>query len=78
MELFVKQESEIPSDWIITISDDEMKEVATNLAALAIKIPYIKTRVRELIWLICMEDKRSNVFNKGKQILNSMEVSNVL
>lgn len=46
-------------DWVSTISDAEMKEVTTKLVALSKRIPYITDRVRDLVWLICMEDKRT-------------------
>lgn len=47
-------------DWVSTISDTEMKDVATKLVALTVRIPYITDKVRELLWLICMEDKRTS------------------
>ena len=51
---------EIPDDWIFNISDEQMKDIAVKLAALALRIPSITDRARDVIWLICMEDKRNN------------------
>lgn len=53
-------DNEIPDDWMATISDAKLKEMATQLVALAMEKPYLRSRVRELVWLICMEDKRGN------------------
>ena len=47
-----------PDDWMVTISDKGMKEIATKMVSLSVRFPYLRSRVRELVWLICMEDKR--------------------
>ena len=52
------QENEIPGDWVATISDNGIRETAQKMVALAMRFPYLRSRVRELVWLICMEDKR--------------------
>jgi len=57
-KLIEAQESGIPDDWIVTISDNEIKEIAQKMVSLAMRFPYLRSRVRELVWLICMEDKR--------------------
>jgi len=56
--LEVERASGIPDDWVSNISDDEMREIVSGLVKLALRLPYIRSRVRELVWLICMEDKR--------------------
>lgn len=50
--------NEVPDDWITRISDEEIKSVAARLVKLSLRLPSIKPRVLELVWLICLEDKR--------------------
>lgn len=50
--------NEIPEEWVTKITDDEWRDTAARLTSLALHIPSIKSRVLELIWLICIEDAR--------------------
>jgi len=49
---------DVPDDWMSTISNEEWKEIALKLANLSLQVPYLKSRVLDLVWLICMEDQR--------------------
>jgi len=55
---------EIPDSWIAEISDDEIKRIASDLVKLGLRIPGIKDKVVELVWLICTEDARESVEGK--------------
>ena len=52
------KQGEIPSNWVTQISDEELREIAIRLVHVGLRIPHLKQRVLELVWLICVEDKR--------------------